>query len=72
MSLNHGFPDGRINSSKNEEELLEKIKKHFNIRIPKSRDWYDFSINESDIFYPVNIKITKTGLGADNLNCKLG
>ncbi|GAA6952028.1 hypothetical protein VN0387_09680 [Helicobacter pylori] len=63
--------DGRLNSSVNEEEILNTIKDYFPIQLPKAREWWDFSFEENDIFYPVNIKTTTTKT-ADNLNCKLG
>ncbi len=67
--LSQPLQDGRLNSSVNEEEILNTIK-HFPIQLPKAREWWDFSFEENNIFYPVNIKTTtKT---ADNLNCKLG
>ncbi len=67
-NLSQPLQDGRLNSSVNEEEILNTIK-HFPIQLPKAREWWDFSFEENDIFYPVNITTTKT---ADNLNCKLG
>ncbi len=67
-NLSQPLQDGRLNSSVNEEEILNAIK-HFPIQLPKVREWWDFSFKENDIFYPVNITTTKT---ADNLNCKLG
>ncbi len=33
--------------------------------------WVDFSFYESNVFYPVNIKVSTTKT-TDNLNCKLG
>ncbi len=69
-NLSQPLQDGRLNSSVNEEEILNTIK-HFPIQLPKAREWWDFSFEENDIFYPVNIKITTTKT-ADNLNCKLG
>ena len=39
--------------------------------MPRSRQWFDFSIEEDGEFYPVNIKVTDT-THADNLDCKLG
>ncbi|RVY42210.1 restriction endonuclease [Helicobacter pylori] len=68
--LSQPLQDGRLNSSVNEEEILNTIK-HFPIQLPKAREWWDFSFEENDIFYPVNIKTTTTKT-ADNLNCKLG
>ncbi|RVZ78376.1 restriction endonuclease [Helicobacter pylori] len=67
--LSQPLQDGRLNSSVNEEEILNTIKDYFPIQLPKAREWWDFSFEENDIFYPVNITTTKT---ADNLNCKLG
>ncbi len=66
-NLSQPLQDGRLNSSVNEEEILNTIKHSFPIQLPKSREWWDFSFEENDIFYPVNITTTKT---ADNLNCK--
>ncbi|GAA7503843.1 hypothetical protein JP0006_10960 [Helicobacter pylori] len=68
-NLSQPLQDGRLNSSVNEEEILNAIKHFFPIQLPKAREWWDFSFEENDIFYPVNITTTKT---ADNLNCKLG
>ncbi|GAA9461036.1 hypothetical protein BTM443_13980 [Helicobacter pylori] len=70
-NLSQPLQDGRLNSSVNEEEILNTIKDYFPIQLPKAREWWDFSFEENDIFYPVNIKITTTKT-ADNLNCKLG
>ncbi|GAA9043653.1 hypothetical protein HpHA136_14310 [Helicobacter pylori] len=68
-NLSQPLQDGRLNPSVNEEEILNIIKHFFPIQLPKTREWWDFSFEENDIFYPVNITTTKT---ADNLNCKLG
>ncbi|WRA85969.1 restriction endonuclease [Helicobacter pylori] len=68
-NLSQPLQDGRLNSSVNEEEILNTIKDYFPIQLPRVREWWDFSFEENDIFYPVNITTTKT---ADNLNCKLG
>ncbi|QQW70668.1 restriction endonuclease [Helicobacter pylori] len=70
-NLSQPLQDGRLNSSVNEEEILNTIKDYFPIQLPKAREWWDFSFEENDIFYPVNIKITTTKT-ADNLNGKLG
>ncbi|WP_154479875.1 restriction endonuclease [Helicobacter pylori] len=70
-NLSQPLQDGRLNSSVNEEEILNTIKDYFPIQLPKAREWWDFSFKKNDIFYPVNIKITTTKT-ADNLNCKLG
>ncbi|WRD90296.1 restriction endonuclease [Helicobacter pylori] len=69
-NLSQPLQDGRLNPSVNEEEILNTIK-HFPIQLPKAREWWDFSFEENDIFYPVNLKTTTTKT-ADNLNCKLG
>ncbi|GHP97086.1 hypothetical protein VN0268_14810 [Helicobacter pylori] len=69
--LSQPLQDGRLNPSVNEEEILNTIKHSFAIQLPKAREWWDFSCEENDIFYPVNIKTTTTKT-ADNLNCKLG
>lgn len=69
--LSQPLRDGRLNSSINEEEILNTIKDYFPIQLPKAREWWDFSFEENDIFYPVNIKTTTTKT-ADNLNGKLG
>lgn len=71
VKLSNDFKDGRVNARINEDEIIKIIKKKFNIDVPRSRHWFDFSIDENGIFYPVNIKITDT-THADNLNCKLG
>ncbi|WP_187906865.1 restriction endonuclease [Helicobacter pylori] len=69
--LSQPLQDGRLNSSVNEEEILNTIKDYFPIQLPKAKEWWDFSFEENDIFYPVNIKTTTTKT-ADNLNGKLG
>ncbi|MFP6148060.1 restriction endonuclease [Helicobacter pylori] len=68
--LSQPLQDGRLNSSVNEEEILNTIKHSFLIQLPKAREWWDFSFKKNDIFYPVNI--TTTTKTADNLNGKLG
>ncbi|EMH02365.1 hypothetical protein [Helicobacter pylori] len=70
-SLSQPLQDGRLNSSVNEEEILNTIKDYFPIQLPRAREWWDFSFEENKIFYPVNIKTTTTKT-ADNLNGKLG
>lgn len=70
-NLSQPLQDGRLNSSINEEEILNTIKDYFPIQLPKAREWWDFSFKKNDIFYPVNIKTTTTKT-ADNLNGKLG
>ena len=63
--------DGRINSILHEDKLTELLAEKYPIDVPEARAWYDFSLTDDDIFYPVNIKST-TGKGNDNLSCKLG
>lgn len=70
-NLSQPLQDGRLNSSVNEEEILNTIKDYFPIQLPRAREWWDFSFEENKIFYPVNIKTTTTKT-ADNLNGKLG
>ncbi|WQW67505.1 restriction endonuclease [Helicobacter pylori] len=70
-NLSQPLQDGRLNSSVNEEEILNTIKDYFPIQLPRVREWWDFSFKKNDIFYPVNIKTTTTKT-ADNLNGKLG
>ncbi|KHL89735.1 restriction endonuclease Hpy8I [Helicobacter pylori] len=70
-NLSQPLQDGRLNSSVNEEEILNTIKDYFPIQLLRTREWWDFSFEENKIFYPVNIKTTTTKT-ADNLNCKLG
>ena len=76
--------DGRINSSINEGQIIDKLvdffqhdayllSNKFEIKLPNARDWYDFGVvqkGDDDFFVPVNIKVT--ALSTDNLNCKLG
>lgn len=71
LALSRDSLDGRINSTFNEDEILNKLSKKFPINHSKKRDWFDFSFRENDIFYPVNIKVSTTKT-RDNLNCKLG
>ncbi|WRD88882.1 restriction endonuclease [Helicobacter pylori] len=70
-NLSQPLQNGRLNPSINEEEILNAIKHSFLIQLPKAREWWDFSFEENDIFYPVNLKTTTTKT-ADNLNGKLG
>lgn len=69
-NLSQPLQDGRLNPSVNEEEILNAIKYFFPIQLPKAREWWDFSFEENDIFYPINIKTTTTKT-ADNLNYNL-
>ena len=70
LILSKNSRDGRINSAFNEDEIFNLLHAHFRINRPNMRDWFDFSFEENENFYPVNIKITN--LNTDNLNCKLG
>ena len=69
FNLSSDNTDGRIDSIKNEYEVLQRIEKspNFNIKIPSSRSWADFFIDG----IPVNIKITTTKT-ADNAGSKEG
>lgn len=71
LYLNRQSRDGRINSAFNEDEIFNLLDFHFAINRPSMRDWMDFSFEENNIFYPVNIKVSTTKT-TDNLNCKLG
>ncbi len=71
IALSKKNTDGRLNSAENESEILTLIQRKFKINIPRDREWFDFSVEENNDFYPVNIKVTDT-LHADNLSCKLG
>lgn len=84
VKLNNDYNDGRINSSINEELIvnlvlenkgLNEILNYYDgyIIVPKARDWYDLAIKIKGNFIPINIKITNLKQNtADNLNCKLG
>ena len=67
----HKGSDGRLNSTKDEKGLIKLLKKKYHINEGKKRAWYDFSVTDKGIFYPVNIKST-TEKKNDNLSCKLG
>ena len=69
LTLTKSSDDGRLNSAINETEVLKRIQRHFFVKVPQVRDWYDFAIEADGEFCPVNIKITN--LSTDNLNCKL-
>lgn len=71
LNLSSPLRDGRLNSSFNEDEIINTIQRRFDIETPNSRHWFDFSFTDNSSFYPVNIKVTTTET-ADNLNCKLG
>lgn len=71
LQLSKQSRDGRFNSVLNEDEIFRLLETNFTIKQPNMRDWLDFSFDENDVFYPVNIKVSTTKT-ADNLNCKLG
>ncbi|CUU39206.1 hypothetical protein [Helicobacter typhlonius] len=71
VALSKQSRDGRINSAFNEDEIFKCLETNFAINRPNMRDWVDFSFEENNIFYPVNIKVSTTKT-TDNLNCKLG
>lgn len=79
LRLTSATQDGRINSSINEDEILNCLDKCFKfsdgyeLQRPNAREWYDFVIEKQETkeFYPINIKVTDT-THSDNLNCKLG
>lgn len=71
IALSKQSRDGRINSAFNEDEIFNLLESHFAINRPNMRDWVDFSFEENEIFYPINIKVSTTKT-TDNLNCKLG
>lgn len=71
INLSRQSRDGRINSAFNEDEIFKCLESSFAINRPNMRDWVDFSFEENNSFYPVNIKVSTTKT-TDNLNCKLG
>jgi len=72
IALSTKFQDGRVNASINEDEILKKINKNFQIHNPPPRYWFDFAIPlESGENIPVNIKVSSTSTN-DNVQCKLG
>lgn len=71
LLLSRSSRDGRTNSAHNEDEIFELLKENFVIERSKKRDWFDFSFEVDNIFYPINIKVS-TMQTRDNLNCKLG
>ena len=70
FSLSSHTRDGRLNSAFNEDEIFNLLEQNFSINRPNMRDWVDFSFEENNNFYPINIKVSTTKT-ADNLNCKL-
>lgn len=71
LHLSNASRDGRINSAFNEDEIFNLLEANFDINRPNMRDWVDFSFEENEQFYPINIKVSTTHT-TDNLNCKLG
>lgn len=63
--LTKKLDDGRINSSINEGELLQIIKRKYEIDIPVKRSWYDFSISEDNNWYLMKKYGESTKLRAD-------
>ncbi len=66
ISFSKTHIDGRINSTIDEDLVINYLQKEFpnNIFKAKSRCWYDFCYKSKDKFIPVNVKIS-TG-GTDN------
>lgn len=60
VALSKQSRDGRINSAFNEDEIFKRLETNFAINRPNMRDWVDFSFEENNIFYPVNIKVSTT------------
>jgi hypothetical protein len=71
LDLLHEHEDGRLNSAVNEGQILQSIRRKFNIEEPRIREWYDFLALENGNKYPVNIKVSTLNTN-DNVQCKLG
>ncbi len=71
LTLENRHADGRLNSSVNEEQILESLRKKFKIEEPNAREWYDFVAISGRERFPVNIKVSNLNT-ADNVQCKLG
>ena len=81
LILSSSHSDGRINSSIDEEIILNRLleNRYLKDKIQKAnkeRNWFDFCIsftnkNKEEHFFPINIKVIE-GNKNDNLNCKLG
>jgi hypothetical protein len=71
LILENRHADGRLNSSVNEEQVLESLRKKFKIEEPNAREWYDFIAVHNGERFPVNIKVSNLDT-ADNVQCKLG
>lgn len=50
-NLSQPLQDGCLNSSVNEEEILNTIKDYFPIQLPRTREWWDFSFERKTIFF---------------------
>ena len=69
--LSSRFEDGRINAAINEKEIIDLLELDFDIKKPRSREWWDITYDDDDRTYPINIKISNLR-GNDNVQCKLG
>ena len=72
LELEENFEDGRLNSSFNEEVVLNYIKQiieenEYDFEKAPAREWYDFKFNGT----PFNLKISNMS-GADNVSSKKG
>lgn len=70
LELEENFEDGRLNSSFNEETVLNYIKQiieenEYDFEKAPAREWYDFKFNGT----PFNLKISNMS-GADNVSSK--
>lgn len=54
--LSQPLQDGRLNSSVNEEEILNTIKGNFPIQLPRAREWWDFSFKKTIFFILLILK----------------
>ena len=74
VALDNSAGDARIDSATSEDIIIKKISEKFGVQEPtkETRNWWDFSITDTGVFYPVNIKISKFGSASDNLGGKLG
>lgn len=69
--LSSRFEDGRINAAINEKEIIDLLELDFDIKKPRSREWWDITYEDDQQAYPINIKISNLR-GNDNVQCKLG
>ena len=74
IKLDTGNQDGRINSIRNEDEVLKHLIKEFpSIKTPNIRCWWDFGLDSKEYELFVNIKISDfNNHAADNISAKLG